>query len=399
LNAAASYDPNGDVIVGYSWVLELVPAGSSAMLDGSDTVSPTLLPDVVGDYVVSLTVSDGLTTSIADEVFIRVIENLPPLAIINATPLSGFAPLTVQFDASNSSDPENSPLSYSWDFGTGGDSSDLVAPAFTYTLPGTYNVVLSVRDDFGNESEAVVEIVVSASNEPPVVAPYTTTPAQGPAPLTVSFVANASDPDGDVLSYFWDFGDGDNSTEANPQHVFYYPGSYTVILQVSDGEFTTTAQLFVAVQSSLSIDEIEAELDWGKRHHGSKLKLEIELGDAVYPQTDDKVRVAFGELMLLEVLFADFEKVKPGVYIYKSRRVYAKFDVNDGSIKISKRLKSSAVETGQPVPVMVSIGEAMATEQVTLSVEKYHHGDRRNHRKHAKFCKRKSRNEHYERRD
>jgi PKD repeat protein len=397
LNGSASYDPNGDAIVEYHWVIELAPAGSNAVLNASDTVTPTLLPDVTGDYVVSLTVSDGQLTSIADEVFIRVIENLPPVAVIGVTPLSGFAPLTVQFDGSDSSDPENAPLSYSWDFGTGSDGSDLVAPSFTYTLPGVYSVMLSVRDDFGNLGEAVVDIVVTASNQPPTVAPYTATPAQGPAPLQVSFIANASDPDDDALSYFWDFGDGNNSTEENPQHVFFDPGSYTVTVQVSDGEFTTSAQLFVAVQSPLTIEDIEAELDWGKHHHGSKLKLDIELGDTFYPQAEDLVRVAFGDLILLKAPFADFELVKPGIYIYKSRRVYAKFDVLNGIIKVSKRLKSGAIDIGQPVPVMISIGETMATDQVTLSEDEYHDGDRKTRRKHAKFCKCKSGHENHDR--
>ena len=398
LNGAASFDPNGDVIVEYRWVIELAPAGSSAVLTGSDTLAPTLLPDVVGDYVVSLTVSDGLSTSIADEVFVRVIENLPPLAVISATPLSGFAPLTVQFDASNSSDPENSLLSYSWDFGTGGDSSELTAPTFTFTSPGTYSVVLTVRDDFGNAGDAVVEIVVSASNEPPTVAPYTASPAQGPAPLLVSFVANASDPNDDALSYFWDFGDGDNATEENPQHTFYNPGSYTVTLQVSDGEFTVSAQVFVAVESTLTIEDVEAELDWEHRRHGSKLKLEIEFGGTVQLQAEEMVQVAIGDLLLLDVPFADFDAKEPGVYTYKSRHVYAKLDVNKHTIKVSNRLKSSAVVIGQPVPVMLRLGEAMATDQIMLTMEEDHHYDWKDHRRHAKYCKRQSQREHYERR-
>lgn len=389
LDGSASYDPEGDPIVAYNWAVELVPAGSNATLTATDTVMTTFSPDVVGDYVVSLTVSDGVNISIADEVFIRVIENLPPVAVISASPLSGFAPLTVAFDGSASSDPENAALSYTWEFGINGAGSDIVAPSFTYTLPGTYTVVLTVEDDFGNLGQAVVDIVVSASNEPPTLAPYTATPAQGPAPLQVAFVANASDPNGDILNYFWDFGDGANSTDENPSHVFYYPGSYTVRLQVSDGEFTSTATLFVAVESLLTIEGIEAELDWSKRHHGSKLKLEMEFGNVAQPQAEDIVRVAFGELMLLEAPMADFEKIKSGLYIYKDRHVYAKLDFNKHSIKVSKRLKSSTVPLDQPVPVMLNFGGAMATDQVTLTVEDDHHYDRKNDRKHAKFCKQK----------
>ncbi len=389
LSGSASYDPDGDSITQYTWSLELAPAGSNAGLSTTDTVDTQLLPDVVGDYVVSLVVSDDQSSSIADEVFIRVIENLPPLAVISATPLSGFAPLTVQFDASASSDPENGGLSYHWDLGTGLDESDLVAPSFIYSLPGTYHVVLTVQDDFGNQAEAGVDIIVSAANEPPTLAPYTTTPTQGPAPLRVAFVANASDPDGDMLSYFWDFGDGITSSEPNPEHVFYDPGAYTVYVEVSDGEFTVNAQLFVAVDSGLDIKEIEAELDWDKRQHGSKLKLEIELNSLDNLRTDDAIRVAFGELLLLDTTFAQFEPQGPGVFVYKHRRVYAKLDMNKNTLKISKRLYSGAVPVGQPVPIMVTKGGAMATEQVVLDEESKPDYTQKEHRKHAKFCKRK----------
>jgi PKD repeat protein len=390
LDGSASFDPEGEPIAGYSWAIELAPADSNVALTSTDTAMTTFLPDVVGDYVVSLNVSDGVNTSIADEVFIQVIENLPPVAVINASPLSGFAPLTVEFDGSASSDPENAALGYAWEFGIDGAGSDMVSPSFTYTLPGTYTVVLTVEDDFGNLAQAVAEIVVSASNEPPTLSPYTATPSQGPAPLQVSFIANATDPNGDILSYFWDFGDGNNSTEENPSHVFYNPGSYTVTLQVSDGEFTATATLFVAVESSLTIEDIEAELDWSKRHHGSKLKLEMEFGGVLQVLPEDMVQVAFGKLMLLEAPLANFKKIKPGLYIYKSRRVYAKLDFNKQYIKVSKRLKSSAILLDQPTPVMLSFGEAMATDQVILTVEDDHHHEGKKDRKHAKFCKRKT---------
>lgn len=384
---SAFFDPEGAPFVPYGWVIEWPPAGSNASLTSTDTVTTTFLPDVIGDYVVSLSVSDGVNTSIADEVFVRVIENLPPVAVINASPLSGYAPLMVTFDGSGSNDPENGALLYNWEFGDGA-GSDVVSPSYTYTLPGTYTVLLTVEDDFGNVAQDTIEIQVIASNEPPTLAPYTATPAQGPAPLQVSFVANATDPDGDVLNYFWDFGDGNNSTEENPLHVFYDPGSYTVTLQVSDGEYTVSATLYIAVESPLVIEDIEAEIDLSM-HHTSKLKLELEFSD-IRPQSDDMVRVILGELILLEAPLADFKMIKPGLYIYKNRRVYAKLDFYKHHIKVSKRLKSSAIPLGKPVPVVLSFGEAMATDQVTLIVEEEHHYDRKKHRKHAKFCKRKS---------
>ncbi|WP_455210307.1 PKD domain-containing protein [Kaarinaea lacus] len=395
LDGSASFDPDGDVIVEYIWAIELAPAGSSATLSATDTVTTNLIPDMVGDYVVSLMVRDAVSTSIADEVFIRVIENLPPTAVINATPISGIAPLTVQFDGTNSSDPENGSLSYAWDFGVSGASSEDAAPVFTYTVPGTYSVLLTVEDSFGNIAEDMVEIVVTASNEPPSITPYTSTPAQGLAPLAVSFVANASDPNGDILSYFWDFGDGHNSTEENPDHVFYYPGSYTVKVQVTDGEFTASAQLYIAVNSRLTIKDIEAELDWEKRRHGSKLKLKIGFDGVEQLKDDDVVKVDFGELTLFKARFAEFKAKEAGVYIYKNRHVYVKLDTHNRYLKVSKRLNSSLVNFGQPIAVTLSLGKAMATDQVIVVLEDDSHYDSDKHQKRAKFSKRRSHQDHH----
>jgi len=74
-------------------------------------------------------------------------------------------------------------------------------------------------------------------NQPPV-AVATSTALTGPTPLTVSFRGDAStDPDGDPLTYAWDFGDGTSSTLANPTKVFSGATAqgFTVRLTVSDG--------------------------------------------------------------------------------------------------------------------------------------------------------------------
>ena len=71
--------------------------------------------------------------------------NQPPVAVASVSPLGGVAPLTVQFTGSGSSDPEFTTLTYSWDFGDGGNSTQ-ADPAHTYTSPGTYTATLTVTD-------------------------------------------------------------------------------------------------------------------------------------------------------------------------------------------------------------------------------------------------------------
>lgn len=65
---------------------------------------------------------------------------------------------------------------------------------------------------------------------------------KGVEPLNVQFSsAGSSDPEGQPLSYLWNFGDGTTSTEPNPNHTFSQKGVYTVNLSVSDGENTNQA--------------------------------------------------------------------------------------------------------------------------------------------------------------
>src|SRR4030042_2846022 len=62
----------------------------------------------------------------------------------------------------------------------------------------------------------------------------------GDRPLQVEFNANLStDEDGDALTYYWDFGDGNNSTSINPTKTFGTTGSFTVTLTVTDEEGLT----------------------------------------------------------------------------------------------------------------------------------------------------------------
>ncbi|HKR03441.1 MAG TPA: PKD domain-containing protein [Bacteroidia bacterium] len=96
--------------------------------------------------------------------------NNPPVAVATADTIYGASPLTVNFTGSNSTDPENLPLIYHWDFGDTNVSS-LQNPAHTFSapagIPTTYNVVLTVTDNGG--LTAVDSLIVSINNTPPAV--------------------------------------------------------------------------------------------------------------------------------------------------------------------------------------------------------------------------------------
>ncbi len=84
-------------------------------------------------------------------------------------------------------------------------------------------------------------------NEAPV-AIATTTPGLGKALIPLSFDGTASfDPEGDTLTYAWDFGDGNVGSGANANHAYTLPGIYTVTLTVGDGELVDSTQISVSV--------------------------------------------------------------------------------------------------------------------------------------------------------
>jgi glucose/arabinose dehydrogenase/PKD repeat protein len=74
-----------------------------------------------------------------------------------------------------------------------------------------------------------------ASNLPPT-AMASANPTQGPVPLTVNFSsAGSADPEGQPITYLWNFGDGATSSAANPVHTYASAGQFTARLTTSDG--------------------------------------------------------------------------------------------------------------------------------------------------------------------
>ncbi len=95
-------------------------------------------------------------------------------------------------------------------------------------------------DGYTNVEEFLNGLEAEPTNTPPTAAP-TATPAQGVTPLTVQFSANASDVDGQIVSYSWDFGDGTVSTDTDPTHTFVGVQDYQVTLTVTDNDDATAA--------------------------------------------------------------------------------------------------------------------------------------------------------------
>jgi PKD repeat protein len=169
-------------------------------------------------------------------------QNQPPTAVANGTPKSGTAPLSVSFSSAGSSDPDGTVLTFNWTFGDG-TSSTSANPTHIYQNAGIYSARLVVSDGTNTTASGSISITVSsgAGNQSPTVIAGAS-PTSGIAPLTVSFSsAGSTDPEGTALTYSWTFGDGGNSTAANPTHSYSSPGNYVARLTVSDGTNSATS--------------------------------------------------------------------------------------------------------------------------------------------------------------
>jgi uncharacterized delta-60 repeat protein len=176
-----------------------------------------------GDYTVTLTVSGPGGSDAKGKVDYIHVGELPPEPDFIGDPLSGDAPLTVQF-----TDLSTGVISdWYWDFGDGEISTEQ-SPFHTYQMAGAYTVELTVTGPGGSEFRGKTDYI-QVNDEPPV-SDFSASSTSGMRPLRVDFTDLST---GVITDYYWEFGDGDVSTEQNPTHDYHLPGDYTVTLTVS----------------------------------------------------------------------------------------------------------------------------------------------------------------------
>lgn len=173
-------------------------------------------------------------------VFIRLLRpgmvlppNRPPVPQFFFSPTSAREGDAVVFDASGSSD-DGAIESYVWSFGDGTGGAG-VRLAHRYQLAGTYNAVLTVTDDRGaTVSTPPAAITISSSADP--VASFAISPAEPTVGQPVHLNASASKavPGRTITAYAWDFGDGSSGSGVAVSHVYTAPGSYAILLKVTD---------------------------------------------------------------------------------------------------------------------------------------------------------------------
>ncbi len=265
----AGTDSTGD-ISSYSWEF-----GDGSKATGS-LVSHNY--SVAGTYTATLLVANknGDTRKISTTITALPSNTYPqpPKAIISSSTAAGNAPLLVSFDGSASTTVNLPIAKYSWTFGDGSSATGKTV-SHSFTTAGTYYTELTIVDSKGltNKVSTPIIIVGSVSTNKKPNAVISASPLQGTAPLTVSFDGSkSSDPDGTIVQYNWNFGDGATATGPTNQHTYKNPGTYTASLQVTDNQGETASATKVIVSSTtqaennlhIEVGEVSIDHEWVK---------------------------------------------------------------------------------------------------------------------------------------
>ncbi|WMW80929.1 Ig-like domain-containing protein [Undibacterium cyanobacteriorum] len=273
LDGSNSSDPEGQALT-KAWVMTSRPAGSGANLSSLSGNMVNFTPDMLGTYVVTLTVTDtqGAQSTYTKRV---VVNNRTPVANIgsNATPTSqASAPnillrlgTEVTLRGSLSSDADGDSLSYLWSIdarpsgSTASLSSNMVAdPKFLADKEGSYVFRLRVTDSSGAYSERTIGIDIGTHAPVAVINRDRMSVLAG---SLVSASANLSyDEDGDALQFNWSIDakpSNSTATIATPKtsNLTFtpdVPGNYAIAVTVSDGSSSSIAYLNLLVLSGMS---------------------------------------------------------------------------------------------------------------------------------------------------
>ncbi len=191
----------------YSW-------NNGAITSASATVSPAT------NTSYTIVINDGCSPAVQTTVNI----NVNPLPVVSFMPheISGCTPVLVDFLDLSTVPPGSL---YSWNLGDGSTSGES-NPTHIYTVPGNYNVSLTIVTSAGCQGALTINQLVRVEALPTadfVMSTNETTVLNS----TIDFTDKSTN----TWSWYWDFGDSlGTSQEANPVYTYSNPGNYTIML-------------------------------------------------------------------------------------------------------------------------------------------------------------------------
>ncbi|HVQ01491.1 MAG TPA: PKD domain-containing protein [Candidatus Thermoplasmatota archaeon] len=278
-------DPNGDQV---RYRFDWNASGShdysswSALVSSGTAVSMSHSWSAAGTYLVEAQANDstGLTSgwSTGLSVLVSSTGNTPPNT--PATPTGPTMLTTGQSGtySTSSSDPDGDTIACRFDFDANGaheytgyspllPGGTTISMSHTWNVSGTYVVKAQALDSYGYTSNWSIglTVVVSSGNSPPIT-PTVTGPSQVKKGVSAEITAMTTDPDGDMIMYYFDFGDSTNSgwtamvnsgTAAHVNHTWAKTGSYTVKVRAMDvgGHQSANGTLPITVPATSSASD------------------------------------------------------------------------------------------------------------------------------------------------
>jgi gliding motility-associated-like protein len=175
--------------------------------NGVNQASQTVSPGTTTTYTLTVTDANGCTAT--SNVTVSVTD-YPNVTVSPDTDICSGGSTTLSASGG---------ATYSWSPADGLSSTNIPNPVASPASTTTYTVTVS-----NAQCSSTGTVTVTVAD--PVVAAFTADTTQGQSPLTVNFTNNSTG----SVSYLWNFGDGNSSTDPNPVHTYVQDGNYTVVL-------------------------------------------------------------------------------------------------------------------------------------------------------------------------
>jgi len=186
-------------------------------------------------------------------------------------PYFGAPNSAITFDGTQSSDTDGTIIQYDWKFFNTDTWWNNIGstPTHTYTEEGTYQVSLRVTDDDGNTDEDTTTATITAGNNPPTK-PTLTGNTTGNKNVEYTYAAVSTDPDGDTISYTFNWGDGESTTTGyypsgtsvdNATHTWAYAGVYNIWVQATDNKTSSDKTYLTMLIDTIKAGELGYIID------------------------------------------------------------------------------------------------------------------------------------------
>jgi len=266
--------------VTYVWSFQSVPAGSEvgdeALSENrtADASQPNFVPDVPGEYTISLRVNDASNASEPDWTVVTISsDDVPPTASCG-TDLEGRVGLAATLDATASMDPEGAEIFYTWAVSSTPECSGLAstslfdqgttAASIIPDCPGLFVVSLVVSDGLHWSEPDFCTIDVVADNRQPIAdaGPGGAVPACADNPFQLDG-HGSYDVDGDAVTYAWSVVSApagadaslysfSDATDVAPYFTWNVPGEWSFRLQVHDGTVASAPDVVTYIVTDTS---------------------------------------------------------------------------------------------------------------------------------------------------